>query len=43
MIDLTPFSIVSPTSSPNFDTLDQSFMYTQLLKEIILEMKYDDN
>ncbi|CAF4458002.1 unnamed protein product [Rotaria sp. Silwood2] len=43
MTDLTPFSIVSPTSSPNFDTLDQSFMYMQLLKEIIFDMKYDHN
>jgi tetratricopeptide (TPR) repeat protein len=41
MIDLTPFSIISTTSLTNRDELDQSFMYTQLLKEIILKTEYD--
>jgi hypothetical protein len=41
MVNLTPFSIVSTTSSPNLGELDQSFMYTQLIKEIILDIKYD--
>ncbi|CAF1496348.1 unnamed protein product [Adineta steineri] len=41
--DLAPFSIVSNTSSSNLDELDQSFMYTQLLKETILDIKHDDN
>ncbi|CAF0740910.1 unnamed protein product [Adineta steineri] len=41
--DLAPFSIVSNTSSSNLDELDQSFMYTQLLKETILDIEHDDN
>ncbi|CAF1485095.1 unnamed protein product [Adineta steineri] len=41
--DLAPFSIVSNTSSSDLDQLDQSFMYTQLLKETILDTEYDDN
>ena len=41
MTDLTPFSIISTTSSPNLDELDQSFMYTQLIKELILEIEHD--
>jgi len=37
-------SFVAPTdaSDQNLDQLDQSFMYTQVLKEILLEIKYDD-
>ena len=38
-----PFSIVSTSTSPNLGQLDQSFMYTQLIKEIILEIEYDSN
>jgi tetratricopeptide (TPR) repeat protein len=30
-------------SSQNLDQLEPSFMYTQLFKEILLEMKYDQN
>ncbi|CAF1380610.1 unnamed protein product, partial [Didymodactylos carnosus] len=41
-IDLTSISIVPPTVSPNLDELDQSFMYSQLIKEIIFEIKYDE-
>lgn len=42
MIHFTPFSIISATSTdPN--ELDQSFMYTQLLKGIILKVEYDEN
>ncbi|CAF0724570.1 unnamed protein product [Adineta steineri] len=42
--DLAPFSIVSTTSSySDLDQLDQSFMYTQLLKETILDIEHDDN
>lgn len=29
-------------SDQNLDQLDQSFMYTQILKEILFEIKYDD-
>ena len=43
MVDLTSFSIISITSSSNLNELDQSFMYTQLLKEIILEIQHSDN
>jgi tetratricopeptide (TPR) repeat protein len=37
-------SFVKPTdvSYQNFDQLDPSFMYTQILKEILLEIEYDD-
>jgi tetratricopeptide (TPR) repeat protein len=41
VINLTPISIISPNSSANLDELDQSFMYTQLLKEIIIDIEYD--
>ncbi|CAF3027362.1 unnamed protein product [Rotaria sp. Silwood2] len=40
--NLTPISIIKPSSSTNRDELDQSFMYSQLLKEIILDIPYDD-
>ena len=39
--DSTPLSIFSPSSPENLDALDSSFMYTQLLKEIIVDMEYD--
>ncbi|CAF0745218.1 unnamed protein product [Adineta ricciae] len=42
-VDSTPFSIVPTTSTPNLDQLDQTFMYTQLLKETILELEHDHN
>jgi hypothetical protein len=38
---LTPISIVSTTSSTNMNELDQSYMYSQLLKEILLEFPPD--
>jgi tetratricopeptide (TPR) repeat protein len=41
VVDLTPISVISPSSSLNLDELDQSFMYTQLLKEIIIDIEYD--
>ena len=40
--DLMPISIVS-TNTMNLDELDQSFMYSQILKEIILELEYNEN
>ena len=42
--DATPVSFVSThhgISSTNLDQLDPSFMYTQIFKEILLELKYD--
>ncbi|CAF1160109.1 unnamed protein product [Adineta steineri] len=43
--NLTPISILSTTYSSNRDVneLDQSFMYSQLLKEILLELNYEPN
>ena len=40
---LTPISIIRRMDLPNSidNELDQSFMYTQLLKDILLEMKHD--
>ncbi|CAF1190818.1 unnamed protein product [Adineta ricciae] len=35
------FSFSSSNSSISFDELDSSFMYTQLFKEILMELKYD--
>lgn len=42
-LDSTPFSILSPTTSPNLGKLDQSFMYTKLIKDIILDIEHDPN
>ncbi|CAF0984986.1 unnamed protein product [Rotaria sordida] len=39
--DLLPISIISTSSSTNLNELDPSFMYFQLLKEIVFKMKYD--
>jgi hypothetical protein len=41
---LTPMSIIRRMDIPGQidNELDQSFMYTQLLKEILVEMKHDD-
>ncbi|UJR20309.1 hypothetical protein I4U23_023440 [Adineta vaga] len=36
-------SIVTTNSSIDLDSLDPSFMYTTLIKEILLTMTYDDN
>ncbi|CAF4691391.1 unnamed protein product, partial [Rotaria sp. Silwood2] len=41
-LNLIPISIVSASSVVDLNELDQSFMYSQLLKETLLEMKYDD-
>ena len=43
IIDLPSFSIISTDSTPKLDELDSSFMYTQLIKENIIEMKRDPN
>jgi len=40
--DLIPISIVSTTSSLHMNELDQSFMYSQLLKEILLDLPHDE-
>ncbi|CAF1344164.1 unnamed protein product [Rotaria sordida] len=42
-IELTPISIVSVQPVIHLNELDQSFMYSRLLKEILLKMKYDEN
>jgi tetratricopeptide (TPR) repeat protein len=42
-IEFTPINIISTTASTNPDELDQSFMYSQLLKEIIVDIEYDKN
>ena len=42
-VDSTSFSIVPAASTPNLEQLDQTFMYTQLLKETILELEHDRN
>ncbi|CAF3818168.1 unnamed protein product [Adineta steineri] len=41
--NITPISFVTANevSDQNFDQLDQSFMYTQILKEILFEIKYN--
>ncbi|CAF3020008.1 unnamed protein product [Rotaria sp. Silwood2] len=36
-------NVTSQESATNLDELDPSFMYSQLLKEILLEMPHDDN
>ena len=42
--DRISFSIVSSTTtSSNRNELDQSFMYSQLIKEIILKIEFNDN
>lgn len=40
-MDQTSISIVPKSSKVNFNELNQSFMYSQILKETILEIKYD--
>jgi tetratricopeptide (TPR) repeat protein len=40
--DLIPMSIVSPSSINDLNQLDSSFMYSQLLKEILLEDDSND-
>ena len=39
--DSTPLSIISANSPGDLNDLDSSFMYTQLLREVIVEMEYD--
>ncbi|CAF0927796.1 unnamed protein product [Adineta steineri] len=41
--DLIPISIIPMSPQLNIDTLDQSFMYSQLVKEIILDIEYNTN
>jgi tetratricopeptide (TPR) repeat protein len=41
--NLTPISILSPGLPTDLNQLDQSFMYSQLLKEILLKMTNDDD
>ena len=38
---LTPISVIPPPSAADLNKLDASFMYSQLLKEILLEDEYD--
>ncbi|CAF2614017.1 unnamed protein product [Rotaria sp. Silwood2] len=40
--NLTSISIIPETSSTHLNELDPSFMYSQLLKEMILEMDHDE-
>ena len=40
---MIPISIIAPSPTTNLDELDQSFMYSRLLKESFLEMSYDNN
>jgi len=40
--NLTPINIISASSTKNLDVLACSFMYSQLLKEILLSMKYNE-
>ncbi|CAF0755015.1 unnamed protein product [Adineta steineri] len=42
-IDMTPISIIPNTVAINLNELDPSFMYSQLLKEIILEIEFNEN
>lgn len=41
-LDLTPISIISAANKIELDDLDQSFMYSQLLKEILLQINFHD-
>ncbi|CAM2723816.1 unnamed protein product [Rotaria socialis] len=43
--DLTSISILSPMNdvNRNLNELDQSFMYSQLLKDILLKIEYNTN
>jgi tetratricopeptide (TPR) repeat protein len=40
--DLIPISILTKNSLTNLNELDQSFMYSQLIKEILLDMDYNE-
>jgi tetratricopeptide (TPR) repeat protein len=40
--DLTTISVISPSSTITLNELDPSFMYSQLLKEILLKIEHDD-
>ena len=39
---LTPISIISSSSTENLDELACTFMYSQLLKEILISIEYDE-
>ncbi|CAF3951567.1 unnamed protein product, partial [Rotaria sp. Silwood1] len=41
--NIVSINVTSQESTTKLDELDPSFMYSQLLKEILLEMPYDDN
>ena len=41
--NLTPINVVSQPSTTDLDELDPSFMYSQLLKEILIDIPHDDN
>jgi tetratricopeptide (TPR) repeat protein len=43
--DLIPFSIIGPSdyTKPDLNELEPSFMYSQLLKEILLEIEYNEH
>ncbi|CAF4553456.1 unnamed protein product, partial [Rotaria magnacalcarata] len=41
--NLTPISMVNSNSINNFNELDESFLCSQLIKEISLNMKWDEN
>mgnify|MGYP001040817263 CR=1 FL=1 len=40
--DLLPISMISSCSTSQLNELNPSFMYSQLLKEILIKMEYDD-
>jgi hypothetical protein len=40
--DLTPINIISESSTENLDELACSFMYSELLKEILISIEYDE-
>jgi hypothetical protein len=43
LISMSFITNTDDISNQNLDELDQSFMYTQLLKEILLEIEFDKN
>ena len=42
-VDLIPMSILSTTGTRRFDELEPSFMYSQLLKTLILDIEHKEN
>lgn len=41
-LNSTPISIISSSNKINFEELDQTFIYSQILKDILIEIKYDN-